>query len=82
MEFGNETHQFDHDYHYKCITHIKVVAYTSLVLVVVLVLGIVSWFLRYLYKKRKNIERQLSQSDAHFTFGMRPISFRDMNMGY
>ena len=82
MEFGNETHQIVQDYHYKCITHIKVVAYTSLVLVVVLVLGIVSWFLRYLYKRRQNIERQLSQSDAHFTFGMRPISFRDMNMGF
>ena len=81
MEFANETHKIVHDYDSQCITHIKVVAYTSLVLVVVIILRILCWFVGYMYKRRQKKERQMSESEAHFASGMRPISFRDMNMG-
>ena len=36
--------------------------YTSFVLVVLIILGIVCWFVRYMYKRRQNRERQMSES--------------------
>ena len=35
----------------------------------------------HVQKKTRERERQMSESESHFRFGMRPISFRQMNLG-
>ena len=80
MELSNKTSELTENDLNQNITHIKAVAYTTLVLVLIIICGIISWFIRFMYKKDER-ERQMSESESHFRFGLRPISFRSMNLG-
>ena len=81
MEFANQTNEIIDNYYHQSVTHIKAVAYTSFIFVLIIICGIISWFIRFMYKKRQDRDRQLSESESHFRFRMRPISFREMNLG-
>ena len=81
MEVSNKTNEITENDLNQNITHIKAVVYTSLVLVLIIICGIILWFIRFMYKKRQERDRQMSESESHFRFGLRPISFKSMNLG-